>query len=134
MNIGALLLFVCFFFVKIIFDMIFYSILFYLIINYNKIFGILQVHSYVKNECSVRLETDKGVETCLNQQCSDYKDPLRILNIHIQDQPCYLHYLRLAFSSYDQLLVFIEYQTENNKSLDQFFNDQDSNICMLEVR
>jgi hypothetical protein len=113
--------------------MIFYSSLFYLIIYVNKIFGILEIRDYVKNECSVRLETENGVETCLNQQCSDYKDPWRILNTHIQDQPCYLHYLRLSFSNYDQLLVFIELQTADNKSLDHFFNDQDTQLCMLEV-
>src|SRR5437868_3787630 len=114
--------------------MIFYSSLFYLIIFVNKIFGLLQIRDYVKNECSVKLETENGVETCFNQQCSDYKDPWRIINTHIQDKSCYLHYLKLSFSTYDQLLVFIELQTENNNSLDQFFDDQDTKLCMLEVR
>jgi len=114
--------------------MIFYSILFNLIIFIHKSFGILEVHSYVKNECSVRLETENGVETCFNQKCSDYKDPMRVINTHIQDRPCYLHYLKLSFSNYDQLLVFIELQTANNNSLEYFFNDEDLNLCMLEVR
>jgi hypothetical protein len=112
--------------------MIFYSILFYLIINES--FGILEIHSYVKNECSVKLETDNGVQTCFNQKCSDYKDPWRILYTHNQDRPCYLHYLKLSFTTYDQLLIFIELQTANNRSLGEFFDDQEPELCMLEVR
>ncbi len=113
--------------------MIFYSILFYFLINPNQILGILEIHSYVKNECSVRLETDDGIQTCLNQKCSDYKNPWRILYTHNQDRPCYLHYLKLSFTSYDQLLVFIELQTKNNRSLGEFFDDGQSEYCMLEV-
>ncbi len=115
------------------FTMIFYSILFYFLINLNQILGLLEIHSYVKNECSVRLETDNGIQTCLNQKCSDYKNPWRILYTHNQDRPCYLHYLKLSFTSYDQLLVFIELQTKNNRSLGEFFDDQQSEYCMLEV-
>ncbi len=114
--------------------MIFYSNLFYLILFISQSFGVLDIRYHVKNECSVRLETENGVETCFNQQCSDYKDPWRVINTHIQDRPCYLHYLKLAFSTYDQLLIFIELQTVNNHSLGEFFDNQDSRLCMLEVR
>lgn len=113
--------------------MIFYSILFYLIIYFNKIFGILEIDFNIKNECSVRLETEHGIETCFNQKCSDYKDPWRIINTHIQDEPCYLHYLKLSFTNYDQFLVFIELQTANNNSLGNFFDDEGMDLCMLDI-
>ena len=114
--------------------MIFYSILIYFSLVINQIFGILDILSNVTNECSVRLETDEGVQTCFNQQCSDYKDPWRILNIHNQDEPCYLHYLKLSFTSYDQLLVFVELQATNNRSLGQYFDHRQTELRVLEVR
>jgi len=107
---------------------------FYLIFFLPKIFGILEIEFDIKNECSVRLETDNGIETCLNQKCSDYKDPWRVINSHIQDQPCYLHYLRLSFTTYDQLLVFIELQQSSNNPLENFFADDDTKHSMIDVR
>jgi hypothetical protein len=113
--------------------MIFYSILFNFIIILHKIFGLLDVDFDIRNECSVRIQTDRGMETCLNHQCYYYKDPLRVVNSHIQDKPCYFHYLKLSFTNYDQFLVFIEFQRSNGKPLDDFFAAKDSNICALEI-
>jgi hypothetical protein len=114
--------------------MIFNSILIYLLLFVNQTLGILDILSNVNNECSVRLETDEGIQTCFNQQCSDYKNPWRILYIHNQDRPCYLHYLKLSFTTYDQLLVFVELQATNNRSLGQFFDDRQTELRVLEVR
>ncbi|CAF1044917.1 unnamed protein product [Adineta steineri] len=114
--------------------MIFYLTLFNLIFILNKTCGMLNIEFDVKNECSVRLETDHGIETCLNQQCSDFKDPWRVINSHIQDEPCYLHYLKLSFTTYDQLLVFIELQQSSNNRLENFFSNDETKHCMLEIQ
>ncbi|CAF4018822.1 unnamed protein product [Rotaria sordida] len=114
--------------------MIFYSSLFYLIyLLINKTNGLLENDNDLKKECFVKIETDNGFETCFNHECYRYKDPWRIVQTYLYDQPCYLHYLKLAFSNYDQLLVFIELQTSNNNALETFFVDHDSKPCLIEL-
>ncbi|CAF2111389.1 unnamed protein product [Rotaria magnacalcarata] len=113
---------------------IFYSSLFYLIYFSNKTIGLSYTDYDGKIECSVRIETDNGFETCFNNECSNYKDPWRIVETYSDNQRCYLHYLKLSFSNYDQLIVFIELQTTNNNSLENFFApDHDSKRCFLEI-
>jgi hypothetical protein len=116
--------------------MIFDSNLFYLFILTNifldNSLGHLQMNFDANNECSVTIETDNGLQTCFNQKCSDFKDPWRIVNTHLDDKPCYVHYLKLAFSNYDQFIVFTELQQTDNYSIEKFFA-QDSKLCMLEV-
>ncbi|UJR16574.1 hypothetical protein I4U23_003475 [Adineta vaga] len=102
----------------------------------NSLIGMPIITSGLNNpisECSVRLETDKGVEICLNHKCSDFKDPWRVINSHIQDQPCYLNYLRLSFTTYDQLLIFIEIQHASDNSLDSFFATDETKHTLLEI-
>ncbi|CAF0907253.1 unnamed protein product [Adineta ricciae] len=86
-----------------------------------------------ENECSIRLQTDQGIETCQNQQCLHIKDPWRVIGSHIQDQPCYVHYLQLSFTNYDLFLVFIELQYASNTSLDSFFSDNSTVHNLLEI-
>ena len=113
--------------------MIFYYILFYLIILEKTIFGMFDMDFSVQNECSIRLETDHGIETCLNHQCYYYKDPWRVLSSHYQDEPCYIHYLKLSFSNYDQFLIFSEMQHSYNLSLNDFFAANDMNLNVLDI-
>ncbi|CAF1183090.1 unnamed protein product [Rotaria sp. Silwood1] len=115
--------------------MIFYSSLFYLIYLFiNKTNGFPQTTNDINKECLVKLETDYGFEACFNHQCHRYKNPWRILQTYLDDQPCYLHYLKLAFSNYDQFIVFIELQTSNNNTLETFYVDHDGKRCYIEVR
>ena len=118
----------------IFFSMIFYSNLIYLIFLFFKTIRTLEVSTDFNNECLVKLETDNGVETCFNQNCSDFKDPWRVIYTYFQEEPCYFHYLKLAFSSYDHLIVFSELQSPNDRTLDSFFVDENSKPRTLEVR
>lgn len=113
--------------------MIFYSILFYFIYDLSKINGLLNLEYYKINECTVKIETDNGIKTCFNHECSIYKDPWRVIQTYFEDRPCYLHYLKLSFSNYDQFIVFVELQITNNNSLENFFSDSDKKHCFIEV-
>ena len=112
---------------------IFSRLLFLLIIQSNLNFGILEIRSNVKNQCFLDFETENGIRTCLNQDCSNFKDPLRIIESYNENGRCFIHYLKLSFTSYDLFLLFIEYQTKNNHSLGEFFSENDNEFSMLEV-
>ena len=99
----------------------------------NTSFGIIGIEFGTENECSIRLQTDQGIETCQNQQCLHIKDPWRVIGSHIQDQPCYVHYLQLSFTNYDLFLVFVELQYASETSLDSIFSNNSTVHNLLEV-
>jgi len=96
-------------------------------------FSILQRNFYTNNECSVRIKTDNDLQTCFNQRCSDFKDPWRVINTYLDDRSFYIHYFKLAFSNYDQLLVFIELQESNDYLLENFLTGQYPLSCKLQL-
>ena len=88
-----------------------------------------EIHS-----CSVRLETDRGFETCVSERCSEYPNPWRVVETFVDDRACHLTYLNLSFSTYDQLLVFAELQSSTDRLLEHFFDEHHVTPTMLQVR
>lgn len=112
---------------------VFSRLLFLLIIQLNFNSGTLDIHSNGQNQCFLEFETENGIRTCLNEDCSNLKDSLRIVQSYNENGPCLIRYLKIAFTSYDLFLLFIEYQTKNEHSLGEFFSKNDKELTMLEV-
>jgi hypothetical protein len=96
--------------------------------------AILQFDGQLQDECSVVVENERGTETCGNTRCATLPDPWRIIRVHSDDRPCQFRYLKLSFTSYDQLLMFVELQKAMAIGLDEFFVTSDKQLNMLDVR
>lgn len=109
---------------------VFSRLLFLFLIQFKSTNSFLENRSKVKNECVIRLETEDGFRNCFNTECSIWKDPLRIIESFNETGRCLIHYLHLAFSSYDSFVLFIEQQT---KSVGEFFSENLAEFSMFEV-
>lgn len=93
-----------------------------------------EVFENPSSECSIEFDTDEGIRECSSEKCSNIKDPIRIRKIFNNNGRCSLDHLKLGFTNYDLLLLFVEYQTKNDHYLDEFFSDDHRQSSILEVR
>lgn len=107
--------------------------LFFILFEIDRSIGIFILTSNYPNECLVEIETEKGIEQCGNLLCDQVKNPTEILRVHHNGQLCFIHYLKLFFSTYDQFLIFNEQQYSRHRFLHQYFPEKRNKLTVLHV-
>lgn len=113
--------------------MLFNLILFYLIVCIDRLLSHPPEESHFGKECLVTLQMESGESVCPNDDCFVNTNPLNVIqSLHDNGKRCYLHFLQLAFTSYENLIHFINTQAQSRTPVERFFA-RDRQTRLIEV-